>query len=160
MSLLTKIVTGGVLGAGAIAGWSYIKNLKTASAELEIQPTVNIHKLAWDGLTLRLDLKLKNPSKGSFSIRFPYVKLFYKDTLIGSSNVVDKEIKIPAFGEVAIDKIMIQIPMTNVFSVAFALIKALTGGEATMLTIRTITTINLGIINLPYEDKQDITIKK
>jgi hypothetical protein len=59
-----------------------------------------------------------------------------------------------------IDKILVQIPMTNVFSIAFTLIKALIGGGSETITIRTLTTINLGIIRLPYENKQDVTVKK
>lgn len=160
MSLLTKAITGTVLGAGAWAGWSYIKGLKTAGAELEVQPKASIHQLNWEGLIIRLDLLLKNPSKGSFDLKFPFVRLLYKDTLIGSSTPVDKDIRLLAYGQVMIDKIMVQVPMANVFSVAFTLIKTLIGGGSETLTIRTLTTINLGIIKLPYETKQDITIKK
>jgi hypothetical protein len=80
--------------------------------------------------------------------------------VIGSSTPTNKELTLPGHGELMIDKIMVQIPMSNVFSVVFTLIKALTGGEAATLTVRTTTTINLGIIKLPYESKQDITIKK
>lgn len=160
MSLATKIFATTVLGAGAIAGWSYLKNLKTAGAELEIVPKAAIHQLSWNGLTIRLDVLLKNPSNGSFSLIAPFIKLLYKDTTIGSSTPVNKEFKVPAHGQVMVDNILVQIPMTNVFSVAFALIKALTSGEAATLTVRTTTTINLGIIKLPYENKQDVTIKK
>jgi hypothetical protein len=160
MSSLTKILATTVIGAGAIAGWSYLKNLKTAGAELEIVPKATIHQLSWNGLTIRLDVLLKNPTNGSFSLIAPFIKLLYKDTVIGSSTPTNKELTLPAHGELMIDKILVQIPMSNVFSVVFTLIKALTGGEATTLTVRTITTINLGIIKLPYESKQDITIKK
>jgi hypothetical protein len=160
MSLASKILTTSVLGIGAFAGWTYVKNLKKAQAELEVVPKASINQLSWDGLTIRLDVLLKNPTKGSFSIKFPFVKLLYKDTTIGSSTAIDKEIKIPAYGQAMIDKILVQIPMTNVFSIAFTLVKTLiSGGEAT-LTIRTMTTVNLGIIKLPYESKQDVTIKK
>lgn len=160
MSALSKVIAGSVLGVGAWAGWSYLKNLKTAGAELEVQPKASIYKLDWNGLTIRLDVVLKNPSKASFSIKTPFVKLLYKDTVMGSSTPVDKEIKLPAYGQVLIEKVMVQIPMVNVFSVAFTLIKTLIGGGSVTLTVRTLTTINLGIIKLPYETKQDITIKK
>ena len=160
MSSLTKILATTVIGAGAIAGWSYLKNLKTAGAELEIVPKATIHQLSWNGLTIRLDVLLKNPTNGSFSLIAPFIKLLYKDTTIGSSTPVNKEFKLPAHGELMIDNIMVQIPMSNVFSVVFTLIKALTAGEAVTLTVRSTTTINLGIIKLPYESKQDITIKK
>lgn len=160
MSPLSKLLTGAVISLGAIAGCSYLRNLKRAGAELEVVPKASVHQLTWSGLAIRLDVLMKNPTKGSFSIKAPFVKLLYKESVVGSSNPVDKEIRIPAYGEVMIEKIMVQIPITNVFSVAFALIKALIGGEAVILTIRTITTINLGIIKLPYEVKQEVTVKK
>jgi hypothetical protein len=160
MSIATKILTTSVIGVGAFAGWTYAKKLKKAQAELEVVPKATIYQLSWDGLTIRLDVLLKNPTKGSFSIKFPFVKLLYKDTVIGSSEAIDKEIKIPAYGQAMIDKILVQIPMTNVFSIAFTLIKALISGGSETITIRTLTTINLGIIKLPYEDKQDVTVKK
>lgn len=160
MSIATKILTTSVIGFGAIAGWTYVKNLKKAQAELEVMPKASIHQLSWDGLTIRLDVLLKNPTKGSFSIKFPFVKLLYKETVIGSSEAIDKEIKIPAFGQAMIDKVLVQIPMTNVFSTVFTLVKTLIGGDSATLAIRTLTTINLGIIKLPYENKQEVQLKK
>ena len=160
MSLLTKILTGTVIGAGAIAGWSYVKNLKRAQAELEVVPKAAIHQLSWDGLTINIDVLMKNPTKGSFSIKFPFVKLLYKDSVIGSSQAIDKDIKIPPYGEALIEKIMIKTPMTSVFSVVFTMIKALYNNETIRVTIKTITTIDIGIINVPYEDKKEVTVKK
>lgn len=160
MSLVSKILATSVVGVGAFAGWTYVKKLKKAQAELEVVPKATIYQLSWDGLTIRIDVLLKNPTKGSFSIKFPFVKLLYKDTVIGSSEAIDKEIKIPAFGQAMIDKILVQIPLTNAFSIAFTLIKALISGGSETITIRTLTTINLGIIKLPYENKQEVTVKK
>lgn len=160
MSLFTKIFTTSVIGVGAVAGWTYVKNLKKAQAELEVVPKASIHQLSWDGLTIRLDVLLKNPTKGSFSIKFPFVKLLYKETVIGSSEAIDKEIKIPAFGQAMIDKVLVQIPMTNVFSTVFTLVKTLIGGDSATVAVRTLTTINLGIIKLPYENKQEVQLKK
>lgn len=160
MNLTAKILTGSVLGAGAIAGWSYVKNLRRAQAELQVLPKASLHQLSWDGITIKIDILLKNPTKGSFSVKFPFVSLLYKDITIGSSQAVNKEIKIPQFGQLLIDKIMVQIPMSNVFSVVFTLIKALFNKEAVTLTVRTLTHINLGWVVLPYENKQEVTIKK
>jgi hypothetical protein len=160
MSLTTKILTGTAAGALAIAGWSYVNNLKKAQAELILVPKASIYQLSWDGLTIKLDVLLKNPTKGSFSLKFPFVTLLYKDATIGSSQAVDKEIKIPPFAEVLIDKIMVQIPMTSAFSVVFTLIKALFNKEAIQVSVRTLTHINLGWVVLPYESKTDVTIKK
>jgi hypothetical protein len=160
MSLVSKILTTGAVSAGAIVGWSYFKNLKKASTELEVIPKASLQSLSWDGLTIRLDVLMKNPTKGSFSIKFPFVKLLYKETVIGSSQAIDKNIKIPAYSEAMIDKMLIQIPMISVFSVVFTIIKALFNNDAIKLTVRTMTTIDIGLFQLPYDDRQEVSIKK
>jgi hypothetical protein len=103
---------------------------------------------------------MKNPTKGSFSIKFPFVKLLYKESVVGSSEVIDKEIKIPSYSEALIDKIMIKIPMRSVFSVVFTMIKSLYNNEAIRVIVKTVTTIDIGIMNVPYEDKKEVTLKK
>jgi hypothetical protein len=160
VSVINKILAGSVIGAGAIAGWSYLKNLKRAQAELQVIPTASIYELSWEGLTIKIDVLLKNPTKGSFSVKFPFVTLLYKDATIGSSQAINKEIRIPQFGEGMIDKIMVKIPMSSVFSVVFTLIKSLFNKEAVQLTVRTLTHINLGWVVLPYENKTEVTVKK
>jgi len=84
----------------------------------------------------------------------------YKDAAIGSSQSVDKDIVIPKYGEVFIDAIMIDIPLLGVFSLANDLLKAVESGEGVKMTVKTISTIDLGWKKLPYEDSQEITLKK
>ena len=160
MSSLTKIITGTVLGAGVIAGISYFKNLRKAQAELEIIPKANLYSLSWDGLTIRVDVLMKNPTRGSFSIKFPFVKLIYKDTTIGSSQAVNKNIKIPPYGEAMVEKILVQVPVTSIFSVVFALVKSLYNKEPVKLTIKTMTTVDVGLAKIPYENETEVIVKK
>ena len=149
-----------MLGAGVIAGISYFKNLRKAQAELEIIPKANLYSLSWDGLTIRVDVLMKNPTKGSFSIKFPFVKLIYKGTTIGSSQAVNKNIKIPAYGEAMVEKILVQIPVTSVFSVVFALVKSLYNKEPVKLSIKTMTTVDVGLAKIPYENETEVIVKK
>lgn len=160
MSSFGKILAGTVIGAGAIAGYSYFKNLRKAQAELQIIPQANLYSISWDGIIIKVDVLMKNPTKGSFSIKFPFVKLSYKGTVIGSSQSVDKDIKIPAYGEAMIEKILVQIPVTSVFSIVFALIKSLYNKEPVKLTIKTVTTVDIGIAKVPYSNETEVTIKK
>lgn len=160
MSLLTKIIAGTALGAGAIAGWSYVNNLKRTVAELEVIPKVSLYQLSLDGLTIKVDVLLKNPTKGSFSVKFPFVKILYKDTTIGSSQVIDKDIRIPPYGEAMIDKIMVRIPVTGMFSTVYSLVKSLNSKEPVKLVLKTISTIDLGWSKVPYENNTEVTLKK
>jgi hypothetical protein len=120
MSSLMKILAGTALGAGVIATVSYIKNLQKAKAELEVIPSASLYQLSWNTLTIRVDVLLKNPTKGAFSIKFPFVKLIYNGNTLGSSQAINKDISIPSFGEAKIENILIQMPVASVFSIVSA----------------------------------------
>ncbi len=160
MSLTKKVIVGGILGAGAIAGYTYYLKMKKTQAELEVVPDANLYQVNLNGIIIRIDLLLKNPTKGSFSIKFPFVKLKYKDNLVGSSEVVDKDIKIPAYGQAKIDKILVSIPILSIFSVSSSILKAIQSKEEVKITATLITTIDLGWTTLPFEESHEITLKK
>lgn len=159
MSLTKKIIVGGLVGAGAIAGYSYYLKMKKTQAELEVVPTATIQEMNLNGITIRLDLLLKNPTKGSFTIKFPFVKLSYKDSSVGSSQVVDQDIKLPAFGQVKIEKILVTVPMLSIFSVSSSILKAIQSKEEVKITATLMTTIDLGWTKLPFEETHEVTLK-
>jgi len=160
MSLTKKVIVGGILGAGAIAGYTYYLKMKKTQAELEVVPDANLYQVNLNGIIIRIDLLLKNPTKGSFSIKFPFVKLKYKDNLVGSSEVVNKDIIIPAYGQAKIDKILVSIPILSIFSVSSSILKAIQSKEEVKITATLITTIDLGWTTLPFEESHEITLKK
>ncbi len=160
MSLTKKVIVGGILGAGAIAGYTYYLKMKKTQAELEVVPDANLYQVNLNGIIIRIDLLLKNPTKGSFSIKFPFVKLKYKDNLVGSSEVVNKDIIIPAYGQTKIDKILVSIPILSIFSVSSSILKAIQSKEEVKITATLITTIDLGWTTLPFEESHEITLKK
>jgi hypothetical protein len=79
--------------------------------------------------------------------------------VIGTSQVIDKNIEIPKNGEVNIEGIMILVPYTGLFSVGAGLMKALTMNEAAIITVKTISQVDLGWRKLPYEKTNDITLR-
>ncbi len=160
MSQTGKLLTVVLIGGGAIAGYSYYLKMKKTEAELEIIPAASIHSVNWDGITIRLDLLMKNPTKGSFSIKFPFVKLTFKNTLVGSSTVVNKDITIPAYGEAKIEKLLVNIPILSIFSVSSSILKAIQSKEPVMITATLMTTIDLGLATIPFEESHEVTLKK
>jgi hypothetical protein len=160
MRTLTKIFAGTAIGASVVAAVSYFSRLKRAQVQLEVVPNASIHSLSWTGLTIRVDALLKNPSGANFKVKFPYLKVYQKDTVLGSSQVVNKDISIPAYGQVLIESIMVQISTLSLLSAAYSLIKALNNNEPVALVIEIITTIDLGWSKLPYSSKMEVTLKK
>lgn len=160
MSLKGKVIAGTLIGASMYAGYSYYVKMKKTQAELEVVPDASINSVDLNGITIRLDLLLKNPTKGSFKMKFPFIKIKYKDTLIGSSQVVDKDITIPAFGQVKIDKILVSIPILSIFSLSSSILKTIQNKEEVKVTATLITTIDLGLMKLPFEESHEVTLKK
>lgn len=160
METWKKITVGTIIGGGLIGGTIYLLRLNKMNAELETVPMVKIHKLDFSGLTLRVDVQLKNPTRTPFKIKFPFIKLVYKGTTVGSSQVLDKDIHIPAFGEAVIDKMMIKVPLMNIFSLSGGLIRAIQNKEGVKLDVKTLTSIDLGWKKVPYTKSDTITLSQ
>jgi len=160
MASLNKIVFGTAIGAGIIALISYFSRMSRASVQLEVIPSASIHSIGLTGLKIKVDAILKNPTAASFKVKFPYIKISHKGSTLGSSQVVNKDIDIPAYGQVVIDSMMVEIGALSFLSVAYDVIKALNNKESVALTVQTITTIDLGWSKIPYDDTKEITLKK
>jgi hypothetical protein len=154
-----KIIFGTTIGAGIAGAVAYAMRLKRTSAELESIASAKIHALKLDGLTVRIDVQLKNPSSSSLKIKFPFVKIIYANKVIGSSKVINKDITIPAYGEAKIDGIMITMPITGLVSLGGGFYNLLVKKQPAKIFVKTITTIDLGWKKFPYEKTEDNTLK-
>jgi len=159
MMLLKKAIAGSVVAVGVITGYSYYKRLKRTREDLQIIPTASIYELNWQEIVIRIDVILKNPSKGSFSIKFPFISLSYKDATVANSQVINQDIKIPAQGEAIIQKILLKVPLASIFSVSTDLLKAIQSKQAITVNAAIKTTIKLGLLSVPYTYKKDLILK-
>jgi hypothetical protein len=153
-----KIILGTGLVAGVGAATAYAFGLLRTSANLEVMTKAMIYSMKLSAVTIRVDVTLKNPTKAGFKIRFPFVKLVYQGTTVGSSQVIDKEITVPPFGQVTISQIMIAIPVLSLLTTAGKLLKELNEKKSALLSVHTITTINLGWKTLPYQKEDKLTL--
>ncbi len=181
MEVWKKITVGTLAGGVIIGGIIFIPKLiklKNASPELDVVPTAKIHKLDFTGLTIRIDVQLKNPTTASFKMKYPYIRLSYNGSVIGTSQSVNKDIEMPGLGEANITQIMMHVPITSVLSMAGALLKAVQNNTEVKVDIQTVThidpyweynedskewkrLINLGKKSLiPYNQTQSVTLRK
>jgi hypothetical protein len=147
MNSLTKIL----IGTGVVLTGGYLFRMSRTSANLEIEANSEILSLKISGLTVRINAKIKNPTDGTLKIKYPFLKLIFKGETLGSSQAIDKDITIPKFGEVNIEGIIINIPLTGIFSIAMDLLKALKTNEGVKVSVTVITTIYTTFSTLPYE---------
>ena len=155
MNNLTKIL----IGTGVVITGGYLLKMSRTSANIETEIKAKIHSLKLSGLTIRVDAKLKNPTDGTLKIKYPFVKLAYQNSTIGSSQVVNQNITIPSFGEANIEGVMINIPLTGIFSVAMDLLKSLKTGTGVKVMIKVVTTIYTTFSTIPYEYEVEQTLK-
>lgn len=153
-----KIIVGTGIGAGIIGAIAYFSRLNRTNTELETVATARLHSLKMDGLTVRIDVQIKNPTNNSFKIKFPFVKLLYKDKTIGTSQVINKDITIPEYGEAVVEAIMVKIQVTGLLSLGGGLFSLLSKNQAVTIAVKTITTIDLGWKQMPYEKTDNSTL--
>jgi hypothetical protein len=138
-----KIILGTGAGVGILALVNKLWRVKVTGDDMEVIPDLKIHQLNLQGLTLRLDVQLKNPTKTELKIKYPFIKLLYQNVSIGSSQSINKDIVIPRRGETVIDGIYVKIPLLSVFTTASKLIQSLLKGEQIMLKVITQSSILL-----------------
>lgn len=147
-----------IYGAGALGalfGLNYLLKLNRLSNELESDTRASIYKVSLDGITLRVDVTLKNPSGGTVRVKHPFVKMMHGTTVIASSQVKDTDVTVSKFSEVHLQPIMINIGFLRLGSTVPDLLKAYRATGKLIITVKTITTIN---DTLPYTKTDELTL--
>jgi len=158
MGVFKKILIALGLGGGAVAGYSYIESLKRTSKELESNAKVSLDSFDLSGMGLKIGVVIKNPTRTSFKIKSPFIKLMNGKDEITSSQADNKSYHIPSFGEIELDPVKIKIPALKLLSLGISMITPQPDGVK--LQIVTVTTITLlGILSIPYEKTDEIVLK-
>jgi hypothetical protein len=134
-----------LIGAGAaslLIGVPYLLQLKRLSEELETVTKVNIHSVNLSGLTLRVDVLLKNPSGGNMTLKYPFVKMQHNDTTFATSEVRNEDFELPKFSQKQLDPIFIEISLISLATQAPALVKEYRTNGKLSFVVKIITTLN------------------
>jgi hypothetical protein len=140
-----KIIIGTLGGAALISGAIFIPKLietNNAAPEIDVVPKAMVHKIDFSGITLRLDVQLKNPTKVDFKMKYPYFRIVYKGSVIGSSQSINQDVGMPHLGEANFNNILIKIPLFSAFTVVGGLLKSLQSGEEVKMEVTTKTHID------------------
>jgi len=181
MEFWTKVAAGTLTGGILIGGVLFIPKLlrlKSAAPQLDVIPSAKIHKLDFTGITIRIDVKLKNPTSAAFKMKYPYIRLTNNDWVIGTSQSVNTDIEMPPFGEANINSVMFNIPLFSMLELAASLVKAVQNNQAVNLDVTTLTEIDpywqfdedskawKRMINfgsrtmIPFEKKMTVSLRK
>lgn len=160
MKSWVKWAIAGVTAAGVGIGALIYRDKRTAG-KLVVVPSGMIHKLDLTGITVRIDTVIKNPTANSLEMTFPFVKLMYKGSDIGSSQSSGEKLVIPKNGELTVREIYVKIPLLGVFSLAYEIYKALVSSEPIKVQVFYSTIVKAAeIVPYTYEKTFDLTLKK
>lgn len=140
---------------GAILGVNYFLKLNRLSNELESDTRATIYSVTLDGITLRVNVTLKNPSGGTVRVKHPFIKMMHGNTVIASSKVKDVNVTIPKFSQVDLEPIMINIGFLRLGTTVPDLLKQYRSTGKLIITVKTISTIN---DSLPYTKTDELTL--
>jgi nucleoside permease NupC len=146
------------LGAGGIAlaiGVPYVINLNRLSVELETETKISIYKVKLDGIELKIEVILKNPTKGSITIKYPFVKMMSEGKAFATSEVRDQDITLEEFSQTVLPPIIVNLSWINLAITLPSLLKKIRNNEPVTIQAKTITTING---NIPYSKEESIII--
>ncbi len=146
------------LGVGGLAlavGVPYAINLSRLSVELETLTKVSIYKIKLDGLELKIEVTLKNPTQGGITIKYPFVKMMSEGKVFATSEVKDQDIALKEFNQTILPGIFINLSWINLATSLPSLLKKIRNNEPVTIQAKTITTINGSI---PYSKEDNIVI--
>jgi hypothetical protein len=153
-----------VLGTAAGAGLIYwiateILPKKKVGDKLDTATKVNVHSIKADGVTLRIDAILKNPTEGELTIKQPYIKLLFGNKDLGNSKIENKLVTIAPYAETPMDPIYFTIPLMGLLTLGSGLLKALKDKKGAVITAVIMSGIKLGKTFHSYTKQQTFHLK-
>lgn len=145
----------GVGAATLLLGVPYLLRLQRLSEELETVTALSIHKITLNGLELRVEVRMKNPTGGTLKVKHPFVKMLYGDKTFATSQVKDTNYTLPKFGEVSVDPIFVNLSFFTLGQNVPDLLKEYRKTGNLSVVVKTITTIN---DRIPYTKTDTLTI--
>ncbi len=145
-------------GLAAFFSIRYLSRLQKASTNITSRIRVRIHKVNLTGIELKAEVTLQNPNPVSLRIQHPFIKILFKDKILGTSAVENAVILVEENSEKNFD-LTIQSAswLTLIQILGTKVVSDIRSGNPIQLNIQTqvITRVN----GLPYEKQENILLQ-
>jgi hypothetical protein len=152
-----------LIGSAAVFGAIMLVKASRAAANLESYVTAKIQKFDLTGLTLMVGVVLKNPTNGSLRIKYPYVTVAVNGGTVGSSELKNEDVEIPANSQAVIKGLYLHFPTLSLTAILPAIYQLMSGAIPAInfsVTVKT-TAYAPGIpIPMPYTYTQEMKLGK
>lgn len=137
----TLLLAGGGLLL-AVGGYNLL-NLSQLNKELQIEQITSIYRMTLTGITMRVDVTLKNPTPGQINVKTPFVTISFNGEPLGQSdNLSANNQLVPSYGQVQLDPIYITLRYLNLAMTARNFWEAYMNKGRATIAIRALTRIN------------------
>lgn len=152
-----NVWTGIAIGAIALTVYGLSKLVK-AGNEIVTEVKGRIHSLDFSQITFAIDATIKNPTATAVNITYPFIKIFYKETLIASSELINETVRIAPLSQTQINGIKIPVSYLKLMGVGAELITKFQD-KKTKVTLQVMVQAQVltGVSQLPYKSVQDIS---
>jgi len=139
------LAAGIIVGAGLLWAYKYLGGIKNTGDKLDTVTTVRVLPIKLKNLsfTLQINVQLKNPTEGVLTIRQPYVKILFANKEVGTSQISNKIIEIPAYSPKDLDPIFLTVPATGLLTLGDGLFKVLLKKQPAIITTLTTTSVKV-----------------
>ncbi|WP_103072263.1 hypothetical protein [Aquimarina sediminis] len=145
-------------GLAAFFSIRYLSRLQKAGKNITSRIKVKIHKIGLTGIELTAEVKLQNPNPVALDIQHPFVKILFKDKILGTSSIENSIIEVAEHSEKTFDlRIQSAGWLTLIQILGVTVASDIRSGNPIKLPIQTqmITRVN----GLPYEKTDTILLQ-
>ncbi len=145
-------------GLAAFFSIRYLSRLQRASTNITSRIRVNIHKVNLTGIELTAEVKLQNPNPITLQLQHPFVKILFKDKILGTSVVENSVIEIAENSEKTFNlRIQSAGWLTLIQILGTKVVSDIRSGNPIQLNIQTQVTTRVN--GLPYEKTDNILVQ-
>ena len=95
--------------------------------KLIFTPEVGLPTIGLSGVTVRLNVRVQNPTRGRLRIKHPFLAAQSGGVTIGTSRIVNREYTLNPFSEITIRDFLIDIPLQQAGLLVAQITRLLTG---------------------------------
>ncbi len=157
MGLGSKIVAGAGIAGAAAAGITGLR-LYRLSRKLQVNYRLRISNLSLKGVTLTIDVVMKNPTAGSLTLKYPFLTVMLGNTLLATSDMKNAWIKIQPYGVTEVNNITFDISTLQELGILASLLVPLTTGQPVTLRAITETSVRFLFFSFPFTSEEDLVL--
>ena len=135
----------------------YLRRLNQAAKTIVTRTSLQVNKVSLAGIEFKANVRLQNPNPINLSIQYPFVNLTYKDASLGSSQVKDETIQLPANGEESFNITIQSAGWLSLIQVlGTELVQKIRSGQEAVLDV--VSTVTTKVNGIPYQQQETLKL--